>query len=156
MWGKDSQSGVGEGPNSLRVPGVQQVQVQVNGKARQDTAGAARQSEEHADVVGGEASGRSEGDGRGVHVDGNGDGEFGGHRENVLCEALTAAFLTSSRVPRVLQVTKFLVRHVTTLVLRRLIRALQQERNVPRCVPGRRSFLMARPSISIRRGRQDV
>lgn len=41
-------------------------------------------------MVEGEASGRCAGDGRGVHVDGNGDGEFGGTRENVFYEALTA------------------------------------------------------------------
>lgn len=81
---------------------MQLIQVQLKVKAGQDTSGPARDGEEVPNVFGGEFAGGSKCDGGEVHVDGDRDGELGGHRMQVLYEALEAGYMTSTKLPLIL------------------------------------------------------
>ena len=99
-WSKGSVSGRQEGPERFRGTGMQLVQIELNIKAGQYAPGAAHHCEEALDVLGGQPAGRSKGDGGGIHVDGDGDGEFGGHRMQILYEKeLEAVCWTSTKIP---------------------------------------------------------
>jgi hypothetical protein len=111
--GKGFDPGARESLERFRRAGVDLAQVQMNDEAGKDAPGAPHYCKERKDIVRSEFPGRSKSDGRGVHVDGNGDGEFGGHRKKILYEARKAAFITSFQITGIVPDNRIIVRHVT-------------------------------------------